>query len=32
MKKKEGLLKRFAAYYKPYIGWFVLDMAAAATA
>jgi ATP-binding cassette, subfamily B, bacterial len=32
MKKKEGLLRRFAAYYKPYIGWFVLDMAAAATA
>ncbi len=32
MKKKEGLLKRFAAYYKPYIGWFILDMAAAATA
>ena len=32
MKKKEGLLKRFAAYYKPYIGWFVLDMVAAATA
>ncbi len=32
MKKKEGLLKRFAAYYRPYIGWFILDMAAAATA